>query len=72
MSIEGGEMDKKKHRNFLSVASRASSDHLVYERDLVALLVLAVKVHDRSLALDLGEYGSDNFVVLCRQLDMQC
>jgi hypothetical protein len=63
MSVEGGEVDRKKRKNFLSVASRASSDHLVYERDLVVLLALSAKGHDRTLALDLGKIKAPTTVM---------
>lgn len=42
--------------NFLSVASRASSHHLVYNRDLLFLLNLSMKIKEHGLALDLGKF----------------
>jgi hypothetical protein len=40
--------------NFMSVASRASSHHLVYHRDLPFLLPLSMTIKEHGLALDLG------------------
>ena len=45
-----------KRKNFLSVASRASSDHLVYVRDLPFLLELSMQMDDLDLSLDLSEF----------------
>ena len=47
--------DRKRRRNFLQVASRTSSDHLAYSRDLPFLLRLSMDAHEFDLALDLGE-----------------
>ena len=41
-------------KNFLYVASRASSHHLAYHRDLLLLLSLNMDIEENSLALDLG------------------
>jgi hypothetical protein len=47
---------KSSHRdNFMSVASRASSHHLVYHRDLPFLLPLSMTIKEYGLALDLGK-----------------
>ena len=54
--------DGKRRKNFLQVASRTSSDHLAYSRDLPFLLKLSMDAHEFDLALDLGEY-----LVLIRQ-----
>jgi hypothetical protein len=42
-------------QNFYKVASRASSDHLAYRRDLVMLLDLSMAISEHELALDLGK-----------------
>ena len=44
-----------KRKNFLSVASRNSSDHLSYHRDLVMLLGLSMASREYNLALELGK-----------------
>ncbi|KAL7569184.1 hypothetical protein ACA910_017008 [Epithemia clementina (nom. ined.)] len=44
---------QERKRNFCSVVSKTSSDHLAYTRDLPALLRLAVEVKEYLLALDL-------------------
>jgi hypothetical protein len=41
--------------NFLSVASKASSDHLAYYRDLGFLLEQAMMIGEDSLVLDLSK-----------------
>lgn len=46
--------DYKMH--FMAVASRASSTHVMYRRDLPALLNFAMKINETELALDLGEF----------------
>jgi hypothetical protein len=38
------------------VASRTSSDHLAYHRDLVMLLKLGMRIREHGLALDLGTF----------------
>ena len=43
-------------KNFVCVASRASSDHLSYRRDLAMLLDMSMKIHEHDLALDLGTF----------------
>lgn len=43
-------------QNFFRVASRASSDHLVYHRDLIMLLDMSMLIDERDLALDLGKF----------------
>jgi len=45
---------KEKKKNFFSVASKASSDHLAYKRDLTALLGLSMELKEYLLALDLA------------------
>ena len=47
-------------RRFLSVASRVSSSHLTYNRDLIMLLDFSMVIHDKELALDLSK-----FVTVC-------
>lgn len=42
--------------NFLLVASRTSSSHLAYRRDVASLLEYCMVIHDYSLALDLGKF----------------
>lgn len=46
--------DYKMH--FMAVASRASSTHVMYKRDLVALLELSMQINQTELALDLGTF----------------
>jgi hypothetical protein len=55
---EGSTEDKFKERrkHFLFVASRTSSDHLAYHRDLVILLELSMRIREHSLALDIGTF----------------
>ena len=48
---------KERKRNFDCVASRTSSYHLGYARDLNALLGLAVEVREYLVALDIGKLG---------------
>lgn len=43
-----------RRRNFLCVASRTSSAHLLYSRDLVSLLNLSHELGDSDLELDIG------------------
>lgn len=45
----------KRRSNFLQVASRTSSDHLAYTRDLPLLLKLSMDAKEFDLALDLGK-----------------
>ena len=42
-------------QNFYLVASRSSSDHLAYRRDLSTLLELSMTISEYSLALDIGK-----------------
>jgi hypothetical protein len=49
---------KKRKDNFFFVASRASSHHLVYRRDLVLLLNLSMNIDEFDLALDLGKLAA--------------
>jgi hypothetical protein len=54
----GEDTDKKRSirkKNFLRVASKTSSDHLAYKRDLPALLQLSMEATEFDLALDLGK-----------------
>ena len=55
--LVAGDSNEKQDRrtNFLFVASRASSHHLVYHRDLPLLLTLSMEIKEHSLALDLGK-----------------
>lgn len=46
---------KKQKTNFLQVASRTSSNHLAYVRDLPYLLKLSMDASEFDLALDLGK-----------------
>ena len=41
--------------NFLTVASRASSTHKAYQRDLVLLLKLSMRIDETDLVLDIGK-----------------
>lgn len=51
-----------RRRNFFSVASRTSSDHLVYARELLLLLQLSNEVGDSDLELDIvGEILENRF-----------
>jgi hypothetical protein len=43
-------------QNFFCVASRASSDHLAYRRNLVMLLDMSMTIGEHDLALDLGKF----------------
>lgn len=43
--------------HFMAVASRASSTHVMYKRDLTTLLDLAMEINETELALDLGEFA---------------
>ena len=54
--LNGASSYKKQERrsNFFAVASKSSSDHVAYRRDLELLLVLAMKIEEKNLALDLG------------------
>lgn len=51
---------KGKRQNFLCVASKASSDHMAYKRDLPALLDLSMEMKEYLLALDLATEILDN------------
>jgi hypothetical protein len=51
------------YSNFLSVASKASSDHLAYYRDLCFLLEQAMKIGEDSLVLDLSTCARRNFFI---------
>lgn len=46
-------LDQRRWRNFMCVASRSSSDHLAYFRDLPFLLKLASLANDDHLVFDL-------------------
>jgi hypothetical protein len=54
-SMEDGTLDGDKRTNFMYVASRNSSDHLAYQRDLVFLAKLAMKIDEENLVFDLGK-----------------
>jgi len=56
--VDASVAEKKKDRrtNFFYVASRASSCHLAYHRDLPLLLTLSMVIEEYSLALDLGTF----------------
>ena len=61
LSVRGlvttGSNEKNDRRtNFLSVASRSSSHHLLYHRDLLFLLTHSMEIKEHGLALDLGEW----------------
>ena len=47
--------DNGRRKNFLSVASLNSSDHLAYHRDLAMLIKLSMASAEYGLALDLGK-----------------
>ena len=47
----------ERQRNFNTVVSTASSDHLRYKRDLSAFLDITMKFKQYLLALDLGKIG---------------
>lgn len=74
MSTEGWE-DNERRKNFYKVASRTSSNHLAYTRDLKMLLQLSMSIEEYGLILDLGkqlknEASPHIFVLLifCRML----
>ena len=50
----------------MAVASRASSTHVMYRRDLPALLDFAMKINETELALDLGKFVEDVVCILAR------
>lgn len=52
---ETGKKRSIRRKNFLRVASKTSSDHLAYKRDLPALLKLSMEATEFDLALDLGK-----------------
>lgn len=54
MDSQSGETERRK--NFLTVASRSSSEHKFYRRDLFSLMNLSVKCEEYGLALDLGTF----------------
>lgn len=55
--LKNGLAEKSERRtNFFSVASRASSNHLAYHRDLLFLLTLSMEIKEHNLVLDLGEW----------------
>jgi hypothetical protein len=45
---------KEYKMHFMAVASRASSTHVMYKRDLMTLLAFAMEINETDLALDLG------------------
>ena len=61
----------KRRNNFLHVASRTSSDHLAYSRDLPFLLKLSMETREFDLALDLGEFFVA-FLAFCDSLPNAC
>ena len=54
LSVKGKVKNAKRRNNFLRVASKTSSDHLAYTRDLSLLLKLSMDTQEFDLALDLG------------------
>lgn len=57
LSVKGkGKGMKKKMMGFFMVASKTSSDHLAYTRDLPFLLKLSMDAREFDLALDLGKW----------------
>lgn len=54
-TVKSGTEDKRK-KNFFAVASRSSSSHLNYYRDLPFLLDLSMQARESNLALDIGKY----------------
>jgi hypothetical protein len=54
MKTRGASRSSEEKTNFFAVASRASSSHLAYRRDIVHLLQLSMDIHQLDLALDLG------------------
>ena len=63
---EGRTKSAEAKANFFAVASRASSNHTAYHRDLVHLLMLSMNINEIDLALDLGMFGLVVFVLCCR------
>lgn len=60
---------KSKNRsNFFQVASKTSSDHLAYTRDLPLLLKLSMEAKEFDLSLDLGMLYQIHFVVSCLRM----
>lgn len=55
---------KSRRQNFFSVASRSSSDHLAYHRDLVMLIKLSMANGEFDLALELGKHVLSCFAPL--------
>lgn len=64
LSIEG----TKRRTKFLQVASRTSSDHLAFTRDLPLLLKLSMDAKEFDLALDLGKSQFARVCLLLRKL----
>jgi hypothetical protein len=54
---------KNQRENFLAVASRSSSHHLAYHRDLLMLLTQSMSILEYGIALDLGAFR-------CQQIDI--
>jgi hypothetical protein len=54
---KGGET-RRRIRNFLQVASKTSSNHLAYTRDLPVLLQISMDAGESNLSLDLGKWRS--------------
>ena len=55
LSVKGKPTDRSRRNNFLQVASRTSSNHLAYARNLRLLLKLSMEATEFDLALDLGK-----------------
>ena len=53
-----GEETTQKKQNFLQVASKTSSNHLAYVRNLPFLLKLSMNAQEYNLALDLGKWNT--------------
>jgi hypothetical protein len=50
-----GDRSFDRRQNFFAVASRASSDHRAYSRNLALLMDLSMEAEEFDLALDLGK-----------------
>jgi hypothetical protein len=60
LELKDGHEKSLRKTNFFAVASRASSQHLAYYRDLSVLLRLSMEMNEVTLSLDLGECSSSH------------
>jgi hypothetical protein len=52
--------------HFMAVASRTSSTHVMYKRDLLTLLDFAMEIRETDLALDLGTWVAKRKVFIAQ------